>query len=93
MAALSLSACAAEIQWSKPGSGAAQMLRDQAYCRNLASIEAEKELRLDQESLRHSPSDSGEGHRARMMAFNALKHRNRLVERCMYQHGYQKAKP
>ncbi len=87
-----LSACAAETQWSKSGASAAQMLRDRAQCRDRASIQAEKELQLDQESLRYETSGSGEDYRARMMIFSAKKRRNQLIERCMHQSGYQKVK-
>ncbi len=87
-----LTACAGNTQWSKPGTGVTQMLRDQARCRNLASIEAEKELQLDQQTLRHSPSDSHDNYRAQMMTFEAIKYRTRLTEQCMHQRGYQKIK-
>ncbi len=87
-----LSACAGDTQWSKPGTGVTQMLRDQARCRNLASIEAQKELRLDRQTLRDSPSDSQDNYRAQMMTFKAIKYRTRLTEQCMHQLGYQKIK-
>jgi len=92
LAAFWLASCAAETQWSKSGTNAAQMFRDLAQCRDLASIQAEKELRLDQESLRPETSGSGEDYRARMMIFSARKRRIQLTERCMRQSGYQKVK-
>ena len=92
LAATSLIACATEAQWSKSGTNATQMFRDLAQCRDLASIQAEKELRLDQQTLRDETSGSGEGHRARMMIFSAKKRRIQLTERCMRQSGYQKVK-
>ena len=85
-----LTACAAETQWSKSGSNASQMLRDRSQCRSWASTEAEKEYQLDRETLRYSPSDSGNNHRARMMAFSAKKRLKQLIEQCMQQNGYQK---
>ncbi|MEX2451161.1 MAG: hypothetical protein WD407_09930 [Rhodospirillales bacterium] len=89
---LFMTACAADTQWAKPGVDAPQMLRDLSECRTRATIQAEKEYAIDQQSLRGTPIDAERDlYRERMMAFEATKRRNALTERCMNDRGYQKA--
>ncbi|MEQ8195580.1 MAG: hypothetical protein RIB59_13930 [Rhodospirillales bacterium] len=91
---LLLAACATDTQWVKSGTAPAQMFNDLADCRNWATIQAEKEYAIDRQSLRDTPIDSQRDlYRERMMAFEATKRRNALIERCMGERGYQKARP
>jgi hypothetical protein len=89
---LFMTACAADAHWVKPGTEAPQMLRDLSDCRTRATIQAEKEYDLDRQSLRGTPIDAERDlYRERMMAFEATKRRDALIERCMNDRGYQKA--
>jgi hypothetical protein len=89
---LVMAACAADTHWVKPGAEAPQMLRDLSDCRTWATTRSEQEYDLDRQTLRGTPIDAERDlYRERMMAFEATKRRDALIERCMNDRGYQKA--
>ena len=86
-----LAACAAPVQWEKPGVSGAEARKDTAQCRSFASSEAERRYGRDnprEDFGTDGPADRFQGTMARN---DAVLFQNRVFNECMASQGYRKA--